>query len=191
MSSYTATYKQSVLNEARATLRRTDPTIRREWPTGGDAELPQPDALERHRRQRLASQEPEKPQRKLDTADVDWQAVIDQRLTAERELARHVLAETIVTLRAERDAAIAAAKAPLQRELAELRVSLTKSLQDELDQLRRMQATLTELQRLKGDDRLELAALRNTVADLKLTLAGERVGRTFDAAALQSTKELN
>jgi hypothetical protein len=103
------------------------------------------------------------------------------------------LAELVVELRIERDDtvndAVAVATASLRRELAELRASLTQSLQAELAELRAMRATIGELQRSKGDDRLELAALKSTMVDLRQALA-ERTGRTLDAAA-SLARELN
>src|SRR5262249_2871745 len=85
---------------------------------------PNADPLDRHDAHQLLSKP--KPEPKLDTRPVVWDARIGEAIPPERQFQRDVLAETIAELRAEPSNDLERATRPLTAELADLKATLAE-----------------------------------------------------------------
>jgi hypothetical protein len=85
MSKYTDEERQAILDAARNTLKR------------GFQHSPERRAA--NEVERLLTPEPVRPERKLDTAPVDWELRIQQAIAAEHALIMEVLVETLAEVR--------------------------------------------------------------------------------------------
>src|SRR5262245_64810350 len=85
---------------------------------------PNADPLDRYDAHQLLNKP--KPERKLDTAPVDWDARIRAAISRERQFQRDVLAEVIAELRAEASNDLERATRSLTAELADLKATLAE-----------------------------------------------------------------
>jgi hypothetical protein len=75
---------------------------------------------------RQPDEPPPAPERKLDTAPIDWAAVIDERIAADRQFTLDVLAEVIAEIQAQATDDLERATRLLTAELADLKATLAE-----------------------------------------------------------------
>jgi hypothetical protein len=135
---------------------------------------------EQWRRSMPPQPEPPKRERKLDTADVDWDARIAAAISREHELLMDIIAQAFrKTFKVERDA-IAAALAARDKRIIELEnerhaavADQTKSTDQQIEQLKFALCAATAEQ-FKQHERM-IAKLEHTIAKLECELAKTQV----------------